>query len=75
MKYNYPQKHAYMLAQQLKRLRAKSEEYVHSEINPLADQQMRELVRVIDWSAFDSLVKQMELLYKTTKEKRKTARS
>jgi hypothetical protein len=60
---DYPFKSAYKLAQQMRKLRAETEQNCYSEYNPNADSQRAELVRVIDWAAFNEVINQLELLH------------
>lgn len=61
--FNYPKKSAYALAVAMKRFRAKTEETAHSEYNYRAEQDRIEVVRQIDWSAFNEVIKQLEFEY------------
>ena len=52
----------------LKKFRARTEQTSHSEINPHADMDRIEIVRRIDWHAYDELVKQLEFTYDQRKK-------
>lgn len=66
---NYPDKTAYMIAQKLRKFRAESEQFISSEINVNADEQMRNVVRQIDWKAYNDIINQLEFTYKQRKNK------
>lgn len=56
-----PKKQAWQLAQQLRKFRAKTEETAPT-FN--ADAERMEVVREIDWTAYNSVIEQLEFLYK-----------
>jgi len=57
---DYPIKQAAKLANDLKKFRAMSEQDIYSELNVNAQEQMREVVRQIDWTAFNTIINQLE---------------
>jgi len=61
---NYPKKYAYSLGSQLKKFRAASEDSITSEINPKASEDMKEVIRQIDWSIFNTIINQLQFCYK-----------
>jgi hypothetical protein len=61
--FNYPDKSAYWLAAQMKKFRARTEETAYSEMNAYADHDRREVVRQIDWDAYDKVISQLEFTY------------
>lgn len=78
---NYPKSIAHRVAQNLRRFRAASEKQITSEVNPKAQDEMREIVRQIDWDKYDEIIKQLEYCFEqdgtrienaTAKEKRQS---
>lgn len=78
---NYPKSIAHRVAQNLRRFRAASEKQITSEVNPKAQEEMREIVRQIDWGKYDEIIKQLEYCFEqdgtrieqaTAKEKRQS---
>lgn len=69
--FNHPKKTAYKIAQDMKRLRARTEETAYSETNPEADQDRAEVVRQIDWNLFNEMIKQLEFAYLNDKKYKK----
>lgn len=61
--FNYPKKAAYALAVSMRRFRAKTEEMAHSEYNHRCDEDRVEVVRQIDWKAFNEVIEQLEFSY------------
>lgn len=73
--FDYPKKAAYKLAVDMQKFLARTEETAHSEINPRADQDRAEVVRQIDWAAFNKVIKQLSFCYLQDKKyKVKTTR-
>lgn len=66
--FNYPKKTAYKLAQQMKKFLARTEETAHSKVNNQADHDRTEVVRQIDWQAFNKVIEQLEFCYKHDKK-------
>lgn len=62
--FNNPAKEAFNLAAKLKEFRAKTEITAYSETNQNAEQERRDVVRQIDWAAFNEIVNQLEFTYK-----------
>lgn len=61
--FNYPKKSAYQLAQKMREFLTKTEETAHSEINVNADSDRSEVVRQINWSAFNEVIRGLEFPY------------
>lgn len=66
--FNHPKKSAYKLAQQMKQFLTRTEETAYSETNPQADHDRTEVVRQIDWQAFNKIIEQLEFCYKHDKK-------
>lgn len=66
--FNYPTKSAYKLATQMKHFRARTEEIAYSEINNNAENDRKEVVRQIDWTAFNEVIAQLEFCYNQQKK-------
>lgn len=62
--FNYPKKEAFNLAKKMRQFRAKTEETASSEVNVNADQHRAEVVRQIDWTAFNDVINQLEFCQK-----------
>lgn len=67
--FNYPAKSAKGLAIKMRQFRAKTENTAYSELNPNADSDRVEVVRNIDWAAFDTIINQLEFVYNSKKSK------
>ncbi len=62
--WNFPKKTAASLAKKMREFRARTEETATSEVNPNAEYHRVEVVRQIDWSAFDKLIDELEFCHK-----------
>lgn len=51
---------AWNLAQKMRKFRAQTEQTQYSETNPNVDQLRVEVVRQIDWAAFDKIIGHLE---------------
>lgn len=58
-----PAKEAFNLAMKMKKFRAMTEETARNEFNPNVDSERAEVVRQIDWNAFNEVVKQLQFVY------------
>lgn len=71
--FNYPKRVAFILGTKMKQFRARTEDHAYSEVNPYAEEHRVEVVRQIDWEAFDKVIKQLQFLHnQTIKPKAKT---
>lgn len=61
--WHYPKETAYKIGEQLKNFRARTEETAFSEYNLNADHDRSEVVRQIDWAAFDKIIEQLQFNY------------
>jgi len=63
-----PKKMAYQLGKRLSDFRKWSEDIITSESNPNANEDMREVVRQIDWNAYNDIINQLEFCHKQDKK-------
>lgn len=61
--FNYPAKTAFSLAKKMRKFRAKTEATALSDLNHKAEDERCEVVRQIDWAAFNEVIKQLEFTY------------
>ncbi len=66
--FNYPDITAKKLASQMRQFLAQTENTAHSEVNPYAENDRVEVVRSIDWSAFNTVIEQLEITYTHRKQ-------
>lgn len=58
-----PAKEAFNLAQKMRKFRQQTEETARNEENPNADRERAEVVRQIDWEAFNKVIEQLQFVY------------
>lgn len=58
-----PAKEAFNLAQKMRKFRNQTEETARSEENPNVDSERAEVVRQIDWEAFNKVIEQLQFVY------------
>ncbi|UOF80761.1 hypothetical protein [Microviridae sp.] len=66
--FNYPDKTAKSLAVQLKKFRARTEKTAYSEVNPHAESDRIEVIKKVDWDAYNALIDQLEFTYDKRKQ-------
>lgn len=69
--FNYPKKSAYMLGRDMRRFLHQTENTAYSELNNNADADRVEVIRQIDWAAFNQIVNQLEFSYLQQKKNKR----